>query len=88
MSADLLTNSPMVVEISPGGAATTPVSIQSVAFDQEGQMTVTLSDGTVLPPVACGALLAAAAGGKNLVAVDDSGRLWAGGKQIGQATAS
>jgi hypothetical protein len=86
MSVELMSNPQMMVEISPGSAATTPVSIQSFAFDADGGMTVTLSDGTVLPPVPCSSLLAAALGGRYLVVADEAGNLFANGKPIGSAT--
>lgn len=85
MPVELVSNPQMMVEISPGSAATAPVSIQSFAFDADGGMTVTLSDGTVLPPVPCASMLAAALGGKFLVVADDAGNIFANGKQIGSA---
>ncbi len=83
-----LTNQPQVVEIAPGNAATTPVSIASVAFDGVGNLTVTLSDGTVLDPVPCAQQIAAAFGGVALVVVDANGNLLANGKPVGKAVAS
>lgn len=83
-----LTNQQQVVEIAPGNAATAPLSIKAVAFDGAGNLTVTLSDGTVLPPVPCAQKVAAAFGGVALVVVDGNGNLLANGKQIGMVAAS
>lgn len=88
MSVSLLTNQPQVVEISPGNAATAPVSIKSVAFDGVGNLAVTLSDGTVLDPVPCAQQIAAAFGGVALVVVDGNGNLLANGKPVGTVSAS
>lgn len=83
MPVEPITNTSMSVFISPGSAATAPVSIQSFAFDADGNMSVTLSDATVLPPVPCASMLAAAMGGKYLVVADEAGNLFANGKKIG-----
>ncbi|MCE2563788.1 hypothetical protein [Komagataeibacter sp. FNDCF1] len=82
-----LTNQPQVVEIAPGNAATRPLSITSVAFDGVGNLTVTLSDGTVLEPVPCAQQIAAAFGGVALVVVDANGNLLANGRQVGTVSA-
>ncbi len=83
-----LTNQPQMVEISPGNAATAPQSIKSVAFDGVGNLTVTLSDGTILAPVPCAQQIAAAFGGVALVVVDANGNLLADGKPVGKVVAS
>lgn len=83
-----LTNQPQVVEIAPGNAATAPLSIKAVAFDGVGNLTVTLSDGTMLDPVPCAQQIAAAFGGVALVVVDGNGNLLANGKQIGTVSVS
>ncbi|MFT8417504.1 MAG: hypothetical protein ABF636_01555 [Acetobacter sp.] len=83
MPVEMMSNPQMMVEISPGSAPTAPVSIQSFAFDADGDMTVTLTDGTVLPSVSCASMLAAALGGKFLVVADDAGNIFANGKKIG-----
>lgn len=85
MPVELMSNPQVTVEISPGSAATKPVSIQSLAFDADGGLTVTLTDGTALPPVPCASMLAAALGGKFLVVADDVGNIFANGKKIGSA---
>lgn len=82
MPIDPMSRGQMIVQIDGGDAASKPVSIASFAFDADGAMTVTLSDGTVLPPVPCASMLAAALGGKYLVVADDAGNLFANGKQI------
>lgn len=87
-TATPLTNQPQVVEIAPGNAATMPLSIKSVAFDGVGNLTVTLSDGTVLEPVPCAQQIAAAFGGVALVVVDANGNLLADGKPVGKVVAS
>lgn len=84
----LLTNQQMVVEISPGNPATAPISIKSVAFDGQGNLTVTLSDGTVLDPVPCAQKIAEAFGGVALVVVDANNNLLANGKPVNMAVAS
>ncbi|WP_025812472.1 hypothetical protein [Komagataeibacter kakiaceti] len=78
----------MVVEIAPGNAATAPLSISSVSFDGTGNLTVTLSDGTVLEPVPCAQKIAGAFGGVALVVVDAAGNLLANGKPVGMVAAS
>ena len=72
--------------IGAGPAANAARSIQSFAFDAGGNMTVTLTDGSVLPPVPCANILAAALGGKYLVVADETGKLFANGKPVGVAS--
>lgn len=88
MPIDPISRGQMIVQIDGAAAAAAPVSITAFAFDADGAMTVTLSDGTVLPTVPCASMLAAALGGKYLVVADDAGNLFANGKQISPASAS
>ena len=86
MPIEPVSNSQMRVFIGDGPAANAPISIQSFAFDAGGNMTVTLTDGSVLPPVPCANILAAALGGKYLVVADETGKLFANGKPVGVAS--
>lgn len=83
MPLEPVSNPQMQVVIDVGEAASAPVSIKGIAFDADGGMTVTLTDGSVLPSVPCASILAAALGGKYLVVADEAGNMFANGKQIG-----
>lgn len=68
-----LTNSMASVTIRPGPPQPGPISIASVALNAEGNLTVTLSDGTALPSVPFAQFLAQALQGTQLVAADADG---------------
>jgi hypothetical protein len=68
-----LSNSVAHVVIRPGPPQPGPITIQTVTVDASGNLDITLSDGTQLPPVSFMSVVAQALQGTQLVAADANG---------------